>query len=400
MNRIAAALLIAFVSFSALAQNGLRVVNAGPVGEVASLAEANEVRVVFSEPMVALGKIPDVVAAPFFKIEPAVVGKFRWSGTTTLIFTPDKPLPYSTEYTVTIDKSAKAVSGKTLDQPYKWTFTTPTVQLRSADWYRKKNGALVIGLRFNQPVDAAALLPHLQLRTVGHELPIIATPEGDLAAFNAKLAKAQAAAASNDAPVLSFLATEWNKERFAPGKDLIVLETKPGIPQDTTIHIGVKSQSYNIDLEPTFFVNALECTVECDPERYAGVSFRAGSGVRFDDVRKAVTVTDITDPAKEVVLKPKAVTRSYDYPSWAYGLDELGYTVLPAHKYRIRVDSSLVAEDGQKLGYTWTGTVSYSHKSAFVSFGSGYGVWESDGGSILPFHSRNFRSVRQWLAPL
>src|SRR5688572_15029932 len=183
MKRTAAALLISIVSFSALAANGLRVVTAGPVGEVATLAEANEVRVVFSEPMVTLGKIPQPVVAPFFKIEPAVAGKFRWSGTTTLIFTPDAPLPYATEYTVTIDKSAKSISGKTLDQPYSWKFTTPTVQLRSADWYRKKNGAVVIGLRFNQPVDAAALLPHLQLRTLAHELPPIAPPEGDVAAF-------------------------------------------------------------------------------------------------------------------------------------------------------------------------------------------------------------------------
>src|SRR5688500_8947057 len=113
MKRIAAALLISFVSLSATAANGLRVVTAGPVGEVATLAEANEVRVVFSEPMVALGKIPEPVVAPFFRIEPAVAGKYRWSGTTTLIFTPDKPLPYATEYTVTVDTSAKAISGKT-----------------------------------------------------------------------------------------------------------------------------------------------------------------------------------------------------------------------------------------------------------------------------------------------
>ncbi len=36
-------------------------VSAGPTGEVASLAEANEIRIVFSEPMVALGRIPSAV---------------------------------------------------------------------------------------------------------------------------------------------------------------------------------------------------------------------------------------------------------------------------------------------------------------------------------------------------
>ena len=76
----------------------MRIVSAGPVGETATLAEANEIRVVFSEPMVVLGRIPQPVTAPFFRIEPAVKGTFRWSGTTTLIFTPAEPLPYATEF--------------------------------------------------------------------------------------------------------------------------------------------------------------------------------------------------------------------------------------------------------------------------------------------------------------
>src|SRR5262245_36982262 len=60
------------------AAKALTVVAAGPTGETDSLAEANEVRVTFSEPMVVLGKIPQPVTAPFFKMTPAVPGTFRW----------------------------------------------------------------------------------------------------------------------------------------------------------------------------------------------------------------------------------------------------------------------------------------------------------------------------------
>ena len=67
----------------------LRVVGASPNGEVATLAEANEIRVVFSEPMVVLGSVPARVTAPFFSVTPAIPGSFRWSGTTILVFTPD-----------------------------------------------------------------------------------------------------------------------------------------------------------------------------------------------------------------------------------------------------------------------------------------------------------------------
>ncbi|HEY0371215.1 MAG TPA: Ig-like domain-containing protein, partial [Thermoanaerobaculia bacterium] len=413
MKRCVAALLVVLASFSAFAANDLRVISAGPVGETATLAEANEIRVVFSEPMVVLGKIPDPVTAPFFKIEPAVKGKFRWSGTTTLIFTPDKQLPFATQYTVTVGKSAKSVSGKTLDQPYEWTFSTPTIRMRSTDWYRKKNGAIVIALRFNQPIDAQVLLPHLQLHTVAHSIELPAQPQGE-AAFEAKKAKALAAAALDGQTIFSFVATDWDKERFVPGKDLVVLETKPGLTPDTNIEIAIDDslaqsprhqrtgvpQSFTIELGPTLFANGMDCTAQCDPEMRNGINFRSGPGLMFAQVQPYVAVTDITDPKAEKALKPKEVEPEYDYPSWSYSLDELGFTLQPGRRYRVRVGPEASSTDDQKLGYVFTTTIENWNKSAFVSFGSGHGVWEATGGPVLPFHARNFKSVKQWLAPL
>jgi uncharacterized protein YfaS (alpha-2-macroglobulin family) len=410
MRRAVFALALLLLAPSIFAANTLRVVSAGPVGETSTLAEANEIRAVFSEPMVVLGRIPQPVTAPYFTIEPAVKGTFRWSGTTTLIFTPDKPLPYATTFRVTISQAAKSVAGNTLDQAYRWSFTTPTIRLARTDWYRKKSGAVVIALRFNQPVESATLASHLRLETQEHPIELPPIPaEGE-----AKKAKALAAAASNAQPILSFLATEWDTERFPASPDLVVLETKPGVPPDTWIQVRIdealaqsprharagREQAFTIQLEPTLFVQPMDCVAQCDPEQRNAVNFRTGSGVMFDEARKAISVSDVTDPAKPVAVKAKKVEADYDYPSWGYGLDELGYSIQPGHKYVVRVDPSLKAFDGQQLGYAWTTTVEYWHRSAFVSFGSGHGVWESSGGSVLPFHTRNFRSVKQWLAPL
>ena len=115
------------------------IVNTGPEGPLASQAQANEIRIVFSEPMVTLGRIPSPVTAPFVRITPAIAGGFRWSGTTILIFTPDpqRPLPYATTYEVTVDASATAVSGRRLAQPTTFRFTTPTVQLLQTNWWRR-----------------------------------------------------------------------------------------------------------------------------------------------------------------------------------------------------------------------------------------------------------------------
>ena len=145
------------LSASAAAQGpALTVVNEGPEGTLANLAQANEVRIVFSEPMVTVGRIPSPVTAPFVRLVPAVTGTFRWSGTTILIFTPDpkQPLPYATSYQVAIDTTAKAVSGRALARAVTFRFTTPTVKLLQTNWYRLGTVAspMVVVLRFNKPL--------------------------------------------------------------------------------------------------------------------------------------------------------------------------------------------------------------------------------------------------------
>jgi hypothetical protein len=228
----------------------LTVVSAGPNGEVASLAEANEVRIVFSEPMVTLGRIASPVRAPFFRISPAVAGSFRWSGTTILVFTPDarKPLPYATRYEVTVDPSATAVSGRKLASPYTFSFTTPTVKLKETHWYRRggKAGApMVILMTFNQRVKAADVLAHATAAFEPHgwDEPVLpAATDARLrqmdpaapAAFDAKLAATRSAARANG-PVAVRLTTDWDHKRFPNTPNLVVLETTTAVPPESWV---------------------------------------------------------------------------------------------------------------------------------------------------------------------
>jgi uncharacterized protein YfaS (alpha-2-macroglobulin family) len=429
MKRAGLAILLFACAVSARAADKLTIVKAGPVGEVANLAEANEIRVVFSEPMVVVGRIPKVLDVPWFHVAPEIKGTFRWSGTTTLIFTPDPktPLPFATKYDVTVDAEAKAVSGKTLRKAYHFSFVTPTIQLLRTDWYRKDgkyNGAVVIALWFNQPVDAETLGEHLKLRTAAHEFkaPELQGRERlqklepqQVAAFDAKVAKAQAAAASDGQPVLSFFATDWDKKRYKPVPELVVVETKPGVPPDTHLQIFIddalakrstnvasgRTQTFTLQLNPTFFVDKINCISECDPDYYNPIYFRRG-GISFADFRKAVSVVDVTDPAHEIPVTPAAPKKDEEEGRGRaqFSLDEAGYSLKPAHTYAIRIDSSLTSESTETLGYTWMAVVEYWHKTAFTSFGDGHGVWESSGGPVLPFYARNFLNVTQWLTPL
>ncbi len=417
---------------AAAAQTGtaqpLRVLTHGPEGEVASLEEAKEIRVVFSEPMVTLGRIPDRVTAPFFRVSPALPGTFRWSGTTILIFTPDpkRPLPFATRYAVTIDTSATAVSGRKLARPHQFSFVTPTVKLLETSWYRRDGRAgapMVILLRFNQPVDANAVAPHISTQFAPHEWTPPALP-GDAAArlksldptsidrFNAKVAATRAVTTSQ-APIGLELTNDWDKKQHPPGRNLVVFETTTAVPPDAWVRVNVAPtvpsaagrerpqgpSEFTIKVEPTFFVDGFYCTTQCPAD--AGNPFRFTTSLRTVDYAAAVQATDITTRAKPVPVvksKPKLRTSSVDTDfTSAFSLEDAGFERQPpARTYAITVAPSLRSLDGQTLGYTWSGTVENWHERAFTSFGDGHGVWEHAAGAQLPFYARNFRTVRQW----
>src|SRR5688572_9153616 len=145
----------------------LAVRQTGPEGEVTDIEQANEIRVTFSEPMVVLGRIPQPVVAPFFRIDPAVEGTFRWSGTKLLIFTPARRLPYASKYTVTLAAGATSILGHKLASPHTFSFTTPTLRLMEVRWERQDtrvDSPVILALRFNQPVKPLAAARHISVR--------------------------------------------------------------------------------------------------------------------------------------------------------------------------------------------------------------------------------------------
>ena len=405
-------------------------VSAGPTGEVASLAEANEIRIVFSEPMVALGRIPSVVRPPYVTIAPAIPGAFRWSGTTILIFTPDAktPLPYATRYDVTVDATAAAVSGRTLGAPYTFSFTTPTVKLLRTDAYRRGgrfDAPYVVLLRFNQPVDRADVAAALAAKFESHswdQPSISAAAQQRLAAidptsvdrFNAKVA-ATSAAASSTAPVTVRLTNDWDKKRFPPHPTLVAFETVTRVPSQSwvklTLGAALKSpagpatpgrvQDYTLKAEPALFVWGFDCTATCDPDNRNPVAFH--TPVRVSEFAKSLRITDVTTGTPTTVPVPEPSTQT------TWGRDSSAYLTLedarynsqpPASTYLVAIGAGLTSVDGQTLGYTWAGQVENWHRTAFTSFGDGHGVWEASGGSVLPFYSRNLFDVKQWASPL
>ncbi|HEX6739189.1 MAG TPA: MG2 domain-containing protein, partial [Vicinamibacteria bacterium] len=314
-----------------------------------------------------------------------------------------------------------------------------TVRLLRSSWYRKDAGRVgapvVVALRFNQPVDPQAVARELSLRYQAHDFTAPEAPGAapdDPASAQDFAAKVEAARAAARAPeVVPYAnATAWDEKAYPRSPDLVVLETRAAPPPESWLKVWLspkvrglqgpeapgKPQEATLKLEPALFVDGTRCRAACAPEDYNPLRLRAR--VRLAALGRAVTVTDVTDPAQEAPLtrgKPRRQDNGSEEPveggeyeeegyeydhSAQVALEDIGYSLKPARTYRIRVDRALAARDGQALGYTWVGTLENWHLRAYTSFGAGHGVWEAGGGSVLPFYARNLRSVTQWLAPV
>jgi uncharacterized protein YfaS (alpha-2-macroglobulin family) len=404
----------------------LRILSASPTGELSQLADADQIRVVFSEPMVPLGTVAAATAPPWIRMTPAVSGSFFWSGTRTLIFSPDAsaPLPHATRFTVHVDGSATSVAGRGLGTAFDLTFTTPTVRLLSAAWYRQTgafDSPAVIALQFNQAVRPEDVAAHARVALVPHAwtAPALSTevrarwrqadPAG-LERFDGKVAAVRRVT-STSAPVAVRVARSWNERRFPPKPDLVVLETIGAPPpegrlaitiDDTMPSLGGRekhaSHSAVVHLEPAFFVVGTSCTIWCDSTDPHGI--RLTVPVALGAVPPALAVADVTDRGRDrpVVVRPfesNATATVTPFPT----LRDLGFDSQPAATtWRLQLNASLTAADGQKLGYPWVGFVDTVYAQAFAAFDGS--VWETAGGPLIPAHARNASSLTQWIAPV
>ncbi|HEX5071114.1 MAG TPA: MG2 domain-containing protein [Vicinamibacterales bacterium] len=406
----------------------LTIVNAGPNGELQELPQALEIRIVFSEPMVPLGRVPSNPTPAWVHITPSIPGVFRWSGTSTLLFNPEQStLPFGTKYQVTVDAGAESVAGRRLRAPYTLTFTTPTVRLRGITWARRNDRAtdpVTVALMFNQPVRANDVLAHLVARFSAHEprVPemtsaerarlLASDPEG-IRQFDAKVAEARRTASRTDVVAMR-VATEWDSKKFSAKPDRAILETSSPVPPGTQLEFAIDARMPGLQgpetfgavqrtvapMEPVFFANGIRCREECTSSDYNAIEFSVP--VHTAPFAAALSARDISTAGRETAVAKTAPVKSAPRDASMYhGVEDGGFDRQPPDRtWALRLDPSLQSQDGQTLGYPATFIVQNWNERAFVSFGDGYGVWESSSGPQLPFYSRNFQTITEYVVPI
>lgn len=150
------------------------VVSVTPRGPTQTLDQSQMISVTFNQPMVPLQELPQDEGTGPMVITPTVKGKYRWQGTTTLSFIPEKNLPYSTLFTITIPAGTKSVLGQPLERDFIWQFETPRPRVIShipgnTQRYVELDHAITI--LFNQPVNPTSVSQFISVtEQVGHEV--------------------------------------------------------------------------------------------------------------------------------------------------------------------------------------------------------------------------------------
>ncbi|MFW5920429.1 MAG: Ig-like domain-containing protein, partial [Polyangiales bacterium] len=130
----------------------VQVVFRSPQGEAEHVPE---VAVVFDRPMVELGRA-DETPEPPLTLAPEVEGRTRWIGTQSAVFVPTEPLPRATPFEVRVPAGLEALDGEKTEEPTRWTFSTPRLEVRGTRPYDGARWQVLdreVELTFNQPVD-------------------------------------------------------------------------------------------------------------------------------------------------------------------------------------------------------------------------------------------------------
>ena len=422
--------LLAFVPAPLAAQTAagagksLTVVSAGPTGEVASLAEANEIRIVFSEPMVTLGRIPAVVRPPFVTITPAIPGAFRWSGTTILIFTPDAkpPLPFATRYDVTIDATAAAVSGRTLARAVHLHVHDADGEaaadrdcIGAAAAPTRRSWSL---LRFNQPVEPADVAAHLTARVraarVGRRRRSPQEAQQRLAAHRPDGAERASTPRSRPRDAVGVVdraggaaADERLGQEALPAvaEPRGVRDRRRAVPPESWVKLDARRRACQSPAGPATpgsvaglhdrrpsrrsSSTGFDCRAACDPRRSQS-DRSCAADVKVADFAKALRADRRHDAAPaRTCRKPASPRRRRD----ASGRDASRYADARGRRLRraaardaryvVTLDAGLHGRSTARRSATpGSALVENWHRTAFTSFGDGHGVWEASGGTL------------------
>jgi alpha-2-macroglobulin len=151
----------------------LSIIRNAPDGKIPLVSDLS---VTFSQAMIAVTSQTEAAENVPVILTPQVEGKWRWLGTTTLIFDAATRFPMATKYTATVKAGTKSVNGSALAKDFSWTFLTPPPKVESFypsnNEYQKATRDQTMQASFNQKIDGKAVIKKISLSADGKQIPV------------------------------------------------------------------------------------------------------------------------------------------------------------------------------------------------------------------------------------
>jgi uncharacterized protein YfaS (alpha-2-macroglobulin family) len=310
----------------------LTVVRFSPEGDVGL---TSELFITFSEPMVSIGSQQDAASYVPAKITPFVPGRWRWLGTKTLTFNPERRFPLATEFSVEIPGGIESASGKALAKPTSWKFRTsaPSAVSFSPSGNNVSRSPLMVA-QFDQEIDQETAIKLVRATVAGKRLAVrVATTK------EVKADESLSNRISNLGPrrflVFRIAEDESGNGKFAKGSKVDVVIGK-GVRSLEGERRSEKDFSYSFQTHGPLSVTSSQCGWggECRPTSVISISFsnRLDPSSISEEMIKA-------DPP----IEGMKITPSY------LGLSISGIKK-PRRNLRINISGNLRDEFGQTLG--------------------------------------------------
>ena len=352
----------------------LRILTYAPEGEIEI---APQLTVVFSHPMVALGSkaSQDAVDVPV-ELSPQPPGRWRWLDTRTVMFEPQGRFPMATEYRVRIPAGVQSTDGRALEEDLTWRFSTPPLALtRHHPVGKSQPPDPLMFVRFNQRIDAAALLPHLSLearrprKTIGVRQATEAEIEAD--------AKVKELVESSKPQTWLAL----RSEDPLPLGENIVLSISAGAPSAEGPRTSETPLERKFETHGDFRVSSAKVGWRGEPS----------PGDPFS-ITLSNPIDEKTADESAIVIEPALPTREVDF--FGNRISITGPTKAET-TYEVTLPESLRDEFGQSLSGKRTVALKVGRaRSSLTAAGSDHVVVDPFGEPVYSVHSVNFEQLK------
>ncbi len=230
----------------------LTVLRFQPEGDV---PVARNLSVTFSLPMVPISGNAELAQRERpVTLTPEPKGSWRWLGTRTLLFAPERRFPMATEYRVDVQSGARAMDGSPLETGRSFSFSTPPASLRRTHPRGEAVGlSPILFASFDQLVDPASVLETIAVSAEGlRQAVVLATPE-ELATDSVALAL------SHTEPVGRWVA--FRLERELPKGTWVTVTVGPGTPSAEGSRRSTRPESFEFRTYNQLAVEEQSC--EC-----------------------------------------------------------------------------------------------------------------------------------------